>query len=61
MTREEKYDLVNKCEDFESLAKAIESLASTDGMIQGRTTVFNAKTMADACRNFHSLPPNFFN
>ena len=53
MTREEKYDTVNKCETFEQLAEVIESFADEDGMIEGRTQKFNAKVMAQYAKNFN--------
>lgn len=58
MKREEIYDKVNQCETFEQLALIIESLADEEGYIQGRTRKFNAKKMAQYCRNFNIGYPN---
>ena len=54
----EKYEKVNKCETFEELAKTIESFADNLGYIQGRSRKFNAKKMANYCRNFSWFAPN---
>lgn len=53
MTREEKYDLVNQSQTLNELAYIIESFADSDGFIQGRTRKFDAKKMADCCRNYN--------
>lgn len=53
MTREQKYDAVNKCETLEQLAAVIESFVDQNGMIQGRTKMFNGNKMADKCRHFN--------
>jgi len=58
MTDLEKYNIVNKCETFEELALVIESFADKSGHIQGRTKMFDAKDMANNCRNFSMGYPN---
>tara|TARA_R110000850_G_scaffold90138_7_gene192401 strand:+ start:1815 stop:2096 length:282 start_codon:yes stop_codon:yes gene_type:complete len=54
----EVWEKVNKCETLEELAKVILFLAGENGLIQGRTRLFNAKKMHDACINFVLLPNN---
>lgn len=56
MTELEKYELVNKCETFEELAKVIESLGNKGGHIEGRTIIMSTKRMAAYCRNFMKVP-----
>lgn len=51
-TDDEIYRRVNSCESLEELAKVIESLANIYGQIQGKTKKFDAKAMADVCRQF---------
>lgn len=46
-----KYKMVNNCQTLKELAEVIRSLAS-NGMIQGRTDIFNAENMALSCENF---------
>ena len=58
MTREEKYDAVNKAETLDELADVIESFADEDGMIQGRTRKFRASMMAHACKVYGVIKPN---
>jgi len=58
MDRLEIYDKVNQCETLEELALIIESLADSDGMIQGRTRKFKAFKMAFACRNYGAMQKN---
>jgi len=48
-----KYEAVNLCENLDELAHIIESFADENGDIQGRVKKFNAKTMANACRNYN--------
>lgn len=52
MGRLDKYEKVNSAKSLEELAKVIESFADQDGNIQGRTRVFDAKKMANLCRNY---------
>ncbi len=56
MTREEKYDAVNRCKSLGELAEVILSFADEQGFIQGRTNKFNAKEMADACLRLPNVP-----
>jgi hypothetical protein len=58
MTELEKYQKVNECETLGELASVIESFADENGMIQGRTRIFDAKQMAHYCINFKEYPPN---
>jgi hypothetical protein len=58
MDRLEVYDKVNQCETLEQLAEIIESLASEDGFIQGRTRGFNAEKMVWACLNYDKMNKN---
>lgn len=58
MTREEKYDAVNSAKTFIELADIIESFADKTGNVRGRSRFFNAKEMADKCRNFPMLRSN---
>lgn len=51
-TDDEIYRRVHSCESLEELAKVIESLADINGQIQGKTKKFDAKAMADVCRQF---------
>ena len=53
-----KYKAVNATKSLEELAQVIESFADDDGKIQGRSKKFNAKTMAETCRNYklHNYP-----
>lgn len=51
-TNDEIYRRVHSCESLEELAKVIESLADKNGQIQGKIKKFDAKVMADACRQF---------
>lgn len=46
MSELEKYELINGCEDIESLEQAILKLADEDGRVQGRAQSFNASSMA---------------
>lgn len=52
MTREEKYDAVNKTETLKELADVILTLADEDGMIQGKSRKFHADRMAFICKHF---------
>jgi len=47
------YERVNKAESLEELATVIENLADDYGKIQGRTRHFDAKKMANICRNYN--------
>lgn len=58
LTREQKYDAVNKCETLNELAAVIRSFADEDGKIQGRTRKFNANEMAYAAKHFYKYSPN---
>lgn len=58
MTREEKYDAVNKCESLEELANVIRLFSDKEGWIQGRTRKFDANKMAHACMAFGFVSPN---
>lgn len=51
------YDAINRCDSYDKLADIIESLADSNGMIQGRHRKFNAKKMADYCRTFELRDP----
>lgn len=53
MTREEKYDAINKTKTLKELAKVILSFADENGMIQGRTRKFNAEQYALNCINYN--------
>lgn len=57
-SREEKYDMVNKCQTLEELALIIITFGDEDGMIMGRSRAFNAVQMAERCRNFSWLQIN---
>ena len=48
MTELQKFELVNKAETFDELAKAILEIAE-DGEISGRSRLFQAKKMANHC------------
>lgn len=53
------YELVNKCQTLQELAKAIEYIAKdNNGFINGRTRTFNAEKMIKACLNIERLPLN---
>lgn len=52
MTDLEKYNLVNNCETPEELEAAILALANDQGVIQGKTRIFNARKMADLTKAF---------
>ena len=56
----EIYELVNKCETFEQLAKVIELVgAHNNGSINGLSRDFRTKELAYYCRHFRELPdPN---
>ena len=58
MTREEKYDAVNKCETLVELADVILEFADESGYIRGRRREFPAWIMASACRIFKRVHPN---
>jgi len=50
MTREEIYDLVNKCETVEELQDVIIKIGELNGgVIKGRMKEFDSKRMADNC------------
>jgi hypothetical protein len=51
MSRQDAYEVVNKCETYEELAKAIREIGE-DGIIQGRIRPFDSEKMAVACENF---------
>ena len=59
MTKLQKYELVNGCETLDELAKAIEIIADKKGMIQGRNRKFDAKKMAECCRQYSKIDHNF--
>ncbi len=52
MTKEQKYDAVNKTESLDELADVILLFADENGMIQGRTRKFHALTYSLTCREF---------
>lgn len=58
MTELEKYKLINRCETFEELKEAILKLADEGDMIEGRSTEFSARTMADNVERFQ-ISPNY--
>lgn len=58
MTREEKYDKVNRCENLNDLANIILSFADNEGMINGRAFKWTAKEMAIRCLNFSLDDPS---
>lgn len=53
MDRLSIYDRVNASETLDELAEIIESLADSNGDIQGRSRKFNAEKMALFCRHFN--------
>ena len=57
MERLEIYELVNKCETLEELSKVILEIGGESGLIQGRTKVFDANKMAQACLNYNLTYP----
>lgn len=58
MTREQKYDAVNATETLDELSSVIKSFADENGMIQGRTKKFSAKSMAHACLALEVISPS---
>lgn len=52
------FEEVNTCETLIHLARIIESLADEDGLIMGRSRKFDAKKMANICREYDSYPRN---
>lgn len=58
MTDLEKYQAVNKTQTLEELAQVIESFADQYGEIAGRSRFFDAKKMANFCRNYTLHAPN---
>jgi len=48
-----KYEKVNECDTLNQLALVIESFADENGKIQGRQKQFDAKKMAENCRNYN--------
>jgi len=58
LNNEERCEAVNECKTFEELAEVILSFADTDGNIQDKTRLFNAKEMAEHCINFSMIYPN---
>lgn len=58
MTEEQKYKKVNACESLEELANIIESFSDEHGFIQGKSMFFDAKKMAEKCRNYSLQNPN---
>lgn len=54
----DKFQKVNKCETLEELAEVIESFADLQGMIKGRSKNFDAKLMANSCRNYNLYTHN---
>lgn len=54
MTDLEKYELVNSCETIEELQAAILKLADENGVIQGKSRIFNAAKMAELTKRFIS-------
>lgn len=47
MTDLEKYEAVNSCESPDSLAQVVLSFANAEGLIQGRSRMFDAQRMAN--------------
>lgn len=47
MTDLEKYEAVNACETPEQLAKVVLSFATPEGVIKGRSRMFDAQRMSD--------------
>ena len=59
MTELEKYQAVNKIEDFDDFERVLLSFASEDGQIQGRTRVFDAKKMVAQARDYYNNQQQF--
>ena len=60
MTDLEKFQAVNACETPEQLAKVVLSFATPEGLIKGRSRMFDAQRMADNVHNviMSIVPPN---
>lgn len=60
MTDLEKFQAVNACETPEQLAKVVLSFATPEGLIKGRSRMFDAQRMADNVHNviMAIVPPN---
>lgn len=56
MTELRKFQRVNNCETIEELQQCILDFADIAGLIQGKTTTFDAKRMAIGALNYYQDP-----
>lgn len=54
----EFFQKVNATDSLSELSDVILQIADENGMIQGRTRKFEAKKMAEYCRDFKNYSPN---